>query len=469
MRSLRRSGLYARGTVNGIACLWVIDTGAEVTVVRPGLLPDFPMTPSSSSLRTATGDTTSIVGRASVEVVVSGCLRTEHDVLIAGIEDDGILGMDFLSSHDCCIAVGEGSFRSGSKKISLQTDRDIEVVNPSASDSSLYVRGIDLVPSFLQDLSSRSSVQLDPHQLEPLRSLLAEFQDTFAKSSTVIGRCSVAQHRINVNEHPPIRQAARRLPLHGREEVAKLVEDMKTSDVIEFSSSPWASPIVLVNKKDGTKRFCIDYRRLNDVTKKDSYPLPRIEDMLDMVAGALWFSTIDLHSGYWQVAMAAEDKEKTAFVTGLGGLWQFKVMPFGLCNAPATFKRLMETVLEGLNGKICLVYIDDIIVYGKTFEEELSNLRQVFSRLARAGLKMSPKKCHLFQKEVKFLGHLVSSEGVRTDPEKIQTIRDWPQLANKSDVQSFVGLCTYYRKFVRGFATLAKPLHSLTGEKVVFE
>lgn len=346
IRGLRRSGLYAKGTVNGTPCLWVIDTGAEVTVVRPGLLNNFPIASSSSNLRTATGDTTPVVG-SSVEVVIAGCLTAVHEVLIAEIEDDGILGMDFLSSHNCCIATGEGSFRSGPNKIALQTDRNVDVAN-SPAEPSVYIRGIDLIPDFLQDLTSRSSEQLAPTQLQPLRSLLSEFQDTFAKSPTDIGHCSVAQHRINVQGHSPIKQAARRLPLHGREEVGKLVENMKTSDVIEPSSSPWAAPIVLVNKKDGTKRFCIDYRKLNDATKKDSYPLPRIEDMLDMVAGAVWFSTIDLHSGYWQVAMAPEDKEKTAFVTGLGGLWQFKVMPFGLCNAPATFERLRRAEWKSL-------------------------------------------------------------------------------------------------------------------------
>ncbi|MBJ5579750.1 RNA-directed DNA polymerase [Salmonella enterica subsp. enterica serovar Derby] len=174
-------------------------------------------------------------------------------------------------------------------------------------------------------------------------------------------------HRIDTGDHSGIRQPARRHPLAKREEVNHLVNEMKKQDVIEPFSSPWASPVVLVRKKDGSTRFCVEYRRLNDITKKDSYPLPRIDDTLDRLSGAEWFSTLDLRSGYWQVNVNPDDKEKTAFTTGRG-LWQFKIMPFGLCNAPATFERLMETILGGLAPEICMVYLDDIIVTRKTFE-----------------------------------------------------------------------------------------------------
>ncbi|GFW97620.1 hypothetical protein TNCV_684901 [Trichonephila clavipes] len=173
---------------------------------------------------------------------------------------------------------------------------------------------------------------------------------------------------------------------------------MKNNDVIEPSSSPWASPIVLVRKKDGSTRFCVDYRRLNDVTKKDSYPLPRIDDTLDTLAGNTWFSTLDLKSGYWQVELHPDDKEKTAFITGQG-LGQFKVMPFGLCNAPATFERLMETILGGLSYDAYLVYLDAIIIVGRSFEEHLKNIRRVLQKLKEANLKLSPSKCHIFRRE----------------------------------------------------------------------
>jgi len=171
----------------------------------------------------------------------------------------------------------------------------------------------------------------------------------------------------------PIKQVPRRIPFQMREEVNKIIEDMRKQGVIEESQSPWMSPAVLVKKKDGSIRFCVDYRKLNSKTVKDSFPLPRIDGILDQLSGNTWFSTTDLKSGYWQIKINSSDREKTAFSIG-NGLWQFTVMSFGLCNAPATFQRLMEKVLHGLLFKICLVYLDDIIIFGKNFNEMLNNL-----------------------------------------------------------------------------------------------
>ncbi|GBN65239.1 Retrovirus-related Pol polyprotein from transposon 297 [Araneus ventricosus] len=193
---------------------------------------------------------------------------------------------------------------------------------------------------------------LNEEQRTAVRELLQEFQNLFSTNDSDVGRCNMTQHRINTGNHSPVKQYPRRLPLAKKEETERLVKEMVDNGIIEESSGPWASPIVLVKKKDGSTHFCIDYRKLNEITIKDSYPLPRIDDILDALNGSQWFSTLDLKSGYWQVEIQPEDKGKTAFTTGQG-LWQFKVMPFGLCNAPATFERLMETVLRGLTSEAC--------------------------------------------------------------------------------------------------------------------
>ncbi|KMQ85704.1 krab-a domain-containing protein [Lasius niger] len=246
-----------------------------------------------------------------------------------------------------------------------------------------------------------------------------------------------------------------------REEVNKIIEDMKHQGVIEESLSPWVSPAVMVKKKDGTIRFCVDYRKLNAVTVRDSYLLPRIDDILDQLCGNSWFSTLDLKSGYWQVKIRPENKDKTAFSIG-NGLWQFTVMPFGRCNVFATFERLMEKVLQQLLYKICLVYLDDVIIFGKNFEDMLSHLKQIFLQIRSANLKLNPKKCSSFEREIKYLGHVISETGVTTDPEKISTVKDWPVPQTKKQVCSFLGFCSYYKKFVKGFSLVAKPLFSLT-------
>ena len=184
--------------------------------------------------------------------------------------------------------------------------------------------------------------------------------------------------------------------------------------------------------------WVMDYRKLNAVTIKDSFRLPRIDDSLDTLGGAKWFSTLDLQSGYWKVEMEESSKEKTAFICG-SGLYQFEWMPFGLCNSPATYERLMERVLAGLQWQVCFVFLDDVIVYGVSFEDQLQRLRLVFGRLRAANLKLSPKKCNLFRREVAYLGHIVSQNGISPDPGKIESIQTWPIPDSVTAVRSFFG------------------------------
>ena len=318
----------------------------------------------------------------------------------------------------------------------------------------------------LWDIVSNST-HLSNSEKELLFVLLMEYADVFSFHSD-LGRTDLTKHHIDTGDSQPIHQLPRRVSPARRQEVRQLLNEMLKNDIIQPSNSPWSSPIILVRKRDGSTRFCIDYRKVNSVTRKDAYPLPRVDDILDTLGGSKWFSTLDLKSGYWQVEVDSSSREKTAFTTS-EGLYEFKVMPFGLCNAPATFQRLMNRVLCDVNWVECLVYIDDTVVIGRTFEQHLSNLGTVLSRLRQAGLKLQPAKCKLCQKEVRFLGHVISENGIATDPEKTAVIATWPVPESKKNIQQFLGLANYYRRFIKDFGTTAKPLQRLLEKNIAFE
>ena len=230
---------------------------------------------------------------------------------------------------------------------------------------------------------------------------------------------------------------------------------------IHKSNSPWASAVVLVRKKDGSLRFCIDLHKINAQTIKDAYSLPRIDETLDCLGGDTIFSSLDLKSGYWQVEMEEESKPLTAFTVGPLGFYKCKRMPFGLTNAPATFQHLMENCLGELDLSWCIIYLDDIIVFSDDPKEHLTRLRGVFTKLAKAGLKLKPSKCEFFKTKITYLGHIVSSKGIETDPKKIEAVKNWTIPKTVTDVRSFIGFTNHYRKFIRGYANVAKPLNIL--------
>ena len=240
---------------------------------------------------------------------------------------------------------------------------------------------------------------------------------------------------------------------------------MLKNKVIRPSTSPWSSPIIMVRKKDGSWRFCIDFRKLNSVTHKDAYPLPRIDETLESLAGSTIFSTLDLASGYWQVELEESDKEKTAFST-TEGHFEFNVMPFGLTNAPSSFQRLMACVLSGLTSEQCLIYIDDIIIFSATFSEHLVRLRRVFQRIQDAGLKLKASKCRFVQPKVCYLGNIMSADGVEPDPAKIQAVINYPVPTNVKELRQFLGLANYYRRFIQDYSRIASALFKLTQKTV---
>ena len=340
----------------------------------------------------------------------------------------------------------------------------------SVTDDRLQRRGVTSeLPHHLRDLVDQTSGDLDGDQRRRLAEVLLEYADIFpVPGDPLTGHTDAVEHDINTGNRSPIRCAPRRMSPQKMKKEEDCVTEMLTGGQIEASDSPWSSPVVLVTKKDGGTRFCVDYRQLNDATIKDAYPLPRIDDTLDMLAGKQWFSTLDLASGYWQVSLSRAARAKTAFATH-SGLFQFRVMPFGLCNAPATFERLMDRVLQGLRWNRCLVYLDDIISFGGTFGAALSNLTLIFERLRSYGLQLlKSSKCHLFRASVPFLGHIVGRRGLECDPKKIEDVKSWPVPDCLKSVRQFLGFVGYYRRFIPRFADIATPLVYLTGKDVPF-
>ena len=303
-----------------------------------------------------------------------------------------------------------------------------------------------------------------PEQAEKACSLLKEYHDIFSLEKHDMGHTKAAKHKIVLKDPdtPPFRKRFCRIPPPQLDEVRAHLKMMLDAGVIRPSNSPWCNAVVLVRKKDGSLRFCIDFRRLNYLTVKDSHPLPHICETLESLAGAAHYTTINMNSGFWQVPMDDESKQYTAFTLGSMGLYKCECMPFGLCNAPPTFQRLMLNCLGELNLTYCLIYLDDVIIFSHTEEEHLERMRVVFDRLQEHGLKLKPSKCKVFQTEINYLAHHISKEGVLPSKKNLEAIAQCPPPDTYTKVKSFIGLVGHYRWFIKGFANIAAPLYDLT-------
>jgi hypothetical protein len=300
-----------------------------------------------------------------------------------------------------------------------------------------------------QDLSRHQFLQqfplegLDEHQTKVVETLLWNWRRVFSHGSFDIGCTDICRHRIDLNDEIPFKDRCRRIPPSMFEEVRKHLKEMLDIGVIEESNSPWSSNIVLVRKKDGSLRFCMDYRKLNRRTIRDCFELPRIEEILDVLKGSSWFSTLDLCSGYWQMKVEEEHKERTAFSAGPLGFYQFKCMLFGLTNAPSSFQRLMQEVLGELHLKISVAFLDDVNVFANSFENQCVNLEKVFQKLLVANLKLKPSKCKFFKRKLVYVGHTVSEEGIQCNKEHIEAIINYPIPTNVDELRRFLGLASY--------------------------
>ena len=295
---------------------------------------------------------------------------------------------------------------------------------------------------------------------ELLKNVLTNFQNVVAVRDEPPGRISTHPFRIDTGDHKPIKSKQYRTPVAYQNAVENEVNKLLDQGIIRESDSPWSSPVVCVKKKDGSLRLCIDYRKLNKITVDDNYPLPSMEELLVKVSGSKYFSTLDLKSGYHQIPVEETSIPKTAFVTN-DKLFEYLYLPFGCKTAPAHFSRVMQSVLRSLVGKSVLVYLDDIIVIGDSVEEHLKNLIDVLDALERKGLKIKLEKCKFFQESVQFLGHIVSAKGIMPCWDKVEAIRNFPRPKTVKDLSSFLGLASYYRKFIKNFSDIARPLDAL--------
>ncbi|KAK0425660.1 hypothetical protein QR680_009307 [Steinernema hermaphroditum] len=330
---------------------------------------------------------------------------------------------------------------------------------------------IDFAPNerineLLQQVQS-ASAGMNENLWTAVAELVTEFAGSFAISDSELAQTDLVTHKIDTESNAPIKGKARQIPYPMKEKVMEMVQQYLRQGIIRRSHSPWASPLVLVRKKDGSIRMCVDYRKLNAVTVKDAYPTPHIYNLLSSFHNRRVFTTFDLHSGYWQIRMEADSIEKTAFSSPCG-LYEFTVMPFGLTNAVATFQRFIGSLFHDVLNRFVFVYIDDILVASESWEEHVEHLRLVLTRISEAGLRLKAKKCRFARQEVPFLGHLLTTDGVRIDPDKVAPIRAYPIPTNVTELQRFIGLASYNRKFVFGFAKIAGPLFAATKKGTIF-
>ena len=301
-------------------------------------------------------------------------------------------------------------------------------------------------------------------QAEQAHSLLKEYHDIFLLEKCDMGHSNATEHKIVLKDPDtlPFKERFHRIPPPQLDEVREHLKLMLDAGVIWPSNSPWCNAVVLVRKKDGSLCFGINFRKLNSLTVKDSHPLPRICETLESLAGAAHFSMFNMNFGFWQVPMAEESKQYTAFTLGSMGLYECESMPFGLCNTPPTFQRLMQNCLGKLNLTYCLIYLDDVIVFSDMPDEHLRRMRVVFDRLRKHGLKLKPSKCEVFKLEINYLAHHVSRKGVLPSKKNLESIAQCPPPDTYTKVKSFVGLVGHYRHFIKGFAKIAAPLYDLT-------
>ena len=318
----------------------------------------------------------------------------------------------------------------------------------------------------LEKLNLDGLVHWSPRNAVAARELVLAYHNVFALESNELGCTSAILHEIRIKNSERFKEWFRCIPPPLLEEVCASLWDMLDAGAIHLSQSPWCSMVVLVRKKDGTLCFCVDFRHLNMWTKKDLYPLPHIQEALESMAGSAHFSSMDFKSGFWQIKMAPELQQYTAFMVGNLRFYKFTHMPFRLCNVPVTFQHFMQNTLSELNLTYCVIYLDDVIIFGHMEEEHLEHLHVVFKRFWEFNLKLKPSKCLFFQLEIVYLAHHVSQRGILLSRNNMRTVEEFPMPETYTQVHAFCGLVGHYQRFIKGFTNIAQPLYNVLGKEV---
>lgn len=381
----------------------------------------------------------------------------EKLLVMPNATEDVLLGLDCLAKCDAEITCAGLTCRFETKEAE---QHNMEEINRQLTAGQSGGSGVRETSNVTERNSSGGNIMMCDHDSEEQRRIRTFLEEELQKFRDLHGLSTVARHKIVLNDDRPfkLRYASRNPAMQAI--IDGKINELLANGYIEPSASAYSSPITLAKKKNGTWRLCMDYRHLNSKSDPDAYPLPRISAILDRLREARYVSSLDLKDGYWQIPMEESSKKYTAFTVAGRGLYQWRVMPFGLHSAPATFQRALDRVIGPDLEPHAFAYLDDIIVTGKTLEEHLKNLGEVFRRLRAANLKINPEKCEFFKSETRYLGHVVSGEGIHTDPDKVAAIQEIPAPTNLRELRRFLGVVSWYRRFVPEFATLAYPLTS---------
>jgi RNase H-like domain found in reverse transcriptase/Reverse transcriptase (RNA-dependent DNA polymerase)/Integrase zinc binding domain len=492
LRSVDAAGLtfVLRGSINRHDCSALWDSGAGLSFISSAFIKRFsiPVKNKVQNIALANGAFASSNGLATVRVQLLGSGSANYDAFL------NLAVMELTDGIDCILG------DQWSRKEGIIADygrEDTAVFSPAnlwirsqsvriMPDASLYSQRTTLFhtegeTSWLFAVSENSNLASTEHcdadqhlhsrlkleqsitdvPTEQLASLLKRYQRVFDPPGlnalrNVTPECIILQPGSRPPNRPPFRQS-----LAERAETEKQVNELLASGRVVPSHSPYGAPVLHVPKRGSTAvRMCIDYRALNQLTIRNKYPMPRIDDLLDNLSGACFFSSLDLTSGYWQITLHPKDWEKTAFNTHMGK-FEWRVMPFGLTNAPAVFQAVMHHLFSKYLNKFVLIYLDDILIFSRTKEEHMKHLALVLGTLDEECLKANLKKCDFFKTELRFLGHVVTRDGLKADPDKVSTVNDWPTPKSVYEVRSFLGLATYFRRYIQDFAKIATPLTNL--------